>query len=59
MSEHNEPVVSAALMRARETANKTDLTVHVTLEDTLVHTDVPTEEVPVAKPKRTRKKTVD
>ena len=62
--DHNEPVISAALTRAlqgraKQQSTKQDV-LSSTLVQTVVHTEVPTdEEVSVAKPKRTRKKVVD
>ena len=60
MVDHNEPVISAALTRARQERTKQQPTPQKVLNSTLVHMEVPTDaEVPVAKPKRTRKKVVD
>lgn len=62
--DRNEPVISAALTRARQERAKQqpveqDVLGNV-LAQTVVHTEVPTDaEVPVVKPKRTRKKVVD
>ena len=56
MMDHSEPVISAALTRARQGLVKQQPTSQEVLSSTLVHTEVPTDaEVPVAKPKRTRK----
>ena len=64
MVDHNEPVISAALTRARQELAKQQPTpqdvLSSTLVQTVVHTEVPTDtEVSIAKPKRTRKKVVD
>ena len=60
MAELGQPVVSAALTEALAAAKKQDTTLQDMLGSTLVQKEVPTEtEEPVAKPKRTRKKTVD
>lgn len=60
MIHSNDLVVSAALTRARQELVKQQPTPQEVLGSTLVHTEVPTDaEVPVAKPKRTRKKVVD
>lgn len=62
MAELGQPVVSAALTEALAAAKakKKDTALQDMLGSTLVQKEVPTEtEVPVAKPKRTRKKTVD
>lgn len=64
MMDHGEPVISAALTRARQEHAKQQAVKHDVLSTalvrTVVHTEVPTEaDVPVAKPKRTRKKVVD
>lgn len=61
MSEHNRPVISAALMRAQAEVAARSPSLQDMLSDTLVQEEVPTETVvPVAKPKRsTRAKVVD
>ena len=64
MMDHSEPVISAALTRARQEHAKQQSVkqdvLSTALVQTVVHTEVPTDaEVPVAKPKRTRKKVVD
>lgn len=64
MMDHNEPVVSAALTRARQERVRQQSVkqgvLSTELVQTVVHTEVPTEtEVSVVKPKRTRKKVVD
>ena len=60
MSTLEQPVISAALTRAQELNTKHSTALQDMLGSTLVQKEVPTEtEVPVAKPKRTRKKTVD
>ena len=60
MIDNNDLVVSAALTRARQELVKQQPTPQEVLSSTLVHTEVPTDaEVPVEKPKRTRKKVVD
>ena len=64
MMDHSEPVISAALTRARQERAKQQSVkqdvLSTELVQTVVHTEVPTDaEVPVAKPKRTRKKVVD
>ena len=60
MAELGQPVVSAALTAALAKAKKQDTALQDMLGSTLVQKEAPTEtEAPVAKPKRTRKKTVD
>lgn len=61
MSEHNRPVISAALMRAQEEVAARSPSLQDMLSDTLVQEEVPTDTpVPVAKPKRsTKAKVVD
>ena len=64
MMDHSEPVISAALTRARQERAKQQSVkqdvLSTTLVQTVVHTEVPTElDAHVAKPKRTRKKVVD
>ena len=64
MTNHSEPVISAALTRARQERAKQQAVKQdvfgSTLVQTVVHTEVPTDaEVSIAKPKRTRKKVVD
>ena len=61
MSEHNRPVISAALMRAQAEVAARSPSLQDMLSDTLVQEEVPTETaVPVAKPKRsTKAKVVD
>ncbi len=56
--DHSEPVISAALTRARQEHARHGV-LSGTLVQTVVHTEVPTEtEVPVVKPKRTTKRKV-
>lgn len=64
MMGHSEPVISAALTRARQEHAKQQSVkqdvLSTALVQTVVHTEVPTDAgVSVAKPKRTRKKVVD
>ena len=59
MAELGQPVVSAALTAALAKAKKQDTALQGMLGSTLVQKEAPTDETPVAKPKRTRKKTVD
>lgn len=60
MSTLEQPVISAALTRAQKPDTKHSNALQDMLGSTLVQKEVPTEtEVPVVKPKRTRKKTVD
>ena len=59
MAELGQPVVSAALTAALAKAKKQDTALQDMLGSTLVQKEVPTEETPEVKPKRTRKKTVD